>query len=149
MSTQSDALPKNKNPDIARSCHNCLDFPPLYQEGGMFLMRSSWFLLVMSDPELFHSSMAFAAAIYHLVNKGCLSNPTLLSLRQRAISAINKSLSNPTIQPSDQLIGTVLNMCASSRALETHLCTSHCSSVGVLKWNMDRRHFYIPVSSWP
>jgi hypothetical protein len=115
VSIQSDALPKRVKIKILTMSDLAtvtVDFSPLDQEGGLFLRRSFWFPLVMSDPVILHSSMAFAAAMYQFINKGCLSNPALLSLRQRAISAINKSLPDPAARPSDPLIGAVFYMCA-------------------------------------
>ncbi|CZR60017.1 uncharacterized protein PAC_09912 [Phialocephala subalpina] len=87
-----------------------VDTPSIDREGEVFLLRTTWFPFIMKSPTTFYAALAFAGSIYHFRKKLSLGHPSLLNLRQKAISGINESLSSSKAGPDDTTIGAVFCM---------------------------------------
>lgn len=64
----------------------------------------------MTSDTTFYAAMSFSGAVFHSRRKLPTNAPTLLELRQRAISSINGTLSDAEACKTDQTIGAVFCM---------------------------------------
>ncbi|KAL5343232.1 hypothetical protein BJX70DRAFT_394233 [Aspergillus crustosus] len=89
-----------------------VDVPELDQPGNRGLLRTNWFLLVMSEPALFLVIVLLAASNYASVQaESTAMKMDLLGLRCDAVRAVNESLVSQRLgSVSDAVIGAIAKM---------------------------------------
>jgi hypothetical protein len=108
------------------------DMPELDEPQCPGLLRTRWFPLVLSEAATFHVVVLLSASNYVSLRCPRGDGPSLLLLKSRAISSINKALEATSGPTSDQLIGAVAKM-ASYEAMFGDQGTYELHMTGLLK----------------
>lgn len=109
-----------------------IDMPELDEPQCPGLLRTRWFPLVLTEPATFDVVILLSASNYTSLRCPSGDGPSLLLLKSRAISSINKALKTTSCRTSDQLIGAVAKM-ASYEAMFGDQETYELHMTGLLK----------------
>jgi hypothetical protein len=109
-----------------------IDMPELDEPKCPGLLRTRWFPLVLSEAATFQVVVLLSASNYASLRYPHGDGPSLLLLKSRAISAINKALEAADSPTSDPLIGAVAKM-ASYEAMFGDQPTYELHMGGLLK----------------
>ncbi|KAI9049171.1 hypothetical protein LZ554_007018 [Drepanopeziza brunnea f. sp. 'monogermtubi'] len=90
--------------------HVLIDTPGIAKPGQVFRLRSSWYPFIMKSPITFYAALALAGTLFYSRCPHPATGLTMLGLRQKAISSINSTLSDPDTCKSDETIGAVFCM---------------------------------------
>ncbi|KAF2152329.1 hypothetical protein K461DRAFT_144943 [Myriangium duriaei CBS 260.36] len=90
--------------------HIAVDIPFIVPPTEPGLLRRKWFPLAMAEPATFYAIVLLAATHHAVVNPAYSNAFDLLTLKGKAISAINEALADPQRSISDSTMGAVMKM---------------------------------------
>lgn len=87
-----------------------VDVPFIVPPNEKGLLKRKWFPLSMAEPAAFYTIMLMAASHHAVVNPAWADAFNLLTLRGKAIAAINDALADPQRSSSDSTLSAVMKM---------------------------------------